>query len=171
MAAPDLIHEVTHTGDAVHVQAIHRFSLGQHRVFTPAAFERWKSANADAVIENGDEPCDCTLAPGEVRESNDRVWFDATFGDTKQATVAVSSGAVKSEGPAPTQPKRGIPATQPEEVTPMATKSTKKATKGKADRSDAAKRAWVERRKRYGKTGISAKKQKSKSRRPAAKRK
>jgi hypothetical protein len=168
MAAPDLIHEVTHTGDAVHVQAIHRFSLGQHRVFAPSAFERWKSANADAVIENGDEPCDCTLAPGEVRESNDRVWFDATFGDTKQATVAVSSGAVKSEGPAPTQPKKGIPASQPEEVTPMASKTKKK---GKIDRSDAAKRAWVERRKRYGKTGISAKKRSPKSRRPAAKRK
>ncbi len=172
MAAPQLLHEVTRCADGtIHVQDVHRFALGVHRVHSAAAFERWQK-QADAEIETSSEAtCDCGLAPGQVREINDRVWFDPQYGDTqqtkKQSKAASTNGAVKSGTPAPTQPARGVPAAQPEEVNPMA-KAKKK--QGKADRSDAAKRAWAERRKRHGKTGISKEKRAARKR-PAAKRK
>jgi len=181
----NVTHEVRRGADGTfHVQDMHGFALGQHRVYDLDGFRRWKMSVKEAVEKNTGPACACGLGAGWVRELNGKTWRDARIAP-KEESVAKANGGAKAgetvvETPAPAAPESPAPAeaaVKEAKVKAMKTKTPAKPAKAKAEkpkaerpkarpaepkrtkaeRADAAKRAWAKRRERFGKNGIGKK--------------
>lgn len=183
----NVTHEVRRGADSTfHVQDMHGFALGQHRVYDRDGFRRWKASIKAAVEENTGLACACGLGAGWVRELNGKTWRDARIAP-KEASVAKENGGAKAgepavETPVPAAPEKSpAPAgAEPKEAKVKAIKAkapakpakakaakpkanrpkampAEKPKRTKAERSEASKRAWAKRRERFGKNGIGKK--------------
>lgn len=169
--APDLLHEVAVAPDgACHVQDVHRFSLGQHRVYGAAAYARWRrSVTGGVPVEERQAACDCGLAPGQVREFTGTTWVDpkiAERGDPAPPPPAEPPKATpRAETPtkaeaAPPAEGAGKRRKAKRKEADMAKAKAKAKVSGRPAKrkvgSAAARRAWAARRTKYGKSGLSS---------------
>lgn len=104
---PQMDFFVSHLPDGTyHVQDKTGPHFGQHHVHSKEGFERWeKKRKLGGAISIGVAPnCDCGLAVGFVKECNGKVWFNAAFGEKRNAETPELISKPEDAAPEPVAP-------------------------------------------------------------------